>query len=283
LLGQTLANLLGARCLALTRHEADLARPSLVVESLNDAAGDLPIDLLINCAAYTRVDQAESEEGLAMVVNGLAPGVLANWCQARHIPIVHFSSDYVFSGSGTAPWREDDPPAPINSYGRTKAEGDRRIAAAAEEWLIFRPTWVYGGTGKSFFTSMLARAREQEILRIVDDQCGAPTYARHLGEAVLQGIERAQGMPVFPSGVYHLCHSGETTWYRFFLEILAAARVRGLPLAVQQVEPVTTASFGAAAQRPANSRLDTDKARRVLGLSLPGWQEGLRDCVEDWL
>lgn len=283
LIGKTMLKLLGGSNLALTRNQLDFTRPEEIQTSLDHLTNHLQVRAVINCAAYTRVDQAEQEQTLAMTINGDAPGELAAWCAVRDIPLVHFSSDYVFSGAGVRPWVEDDPVAPINIYGQSKAKGDHNISKRGKNWLIFRPTWVYGENGKSFYTSMLMKAKEQEVLRVVSDQVGAPTYAVPLCQAVLRGLDRACSMKVFPSGVYHLCHNGETNWYAFCCEIIAAARRNGMALAVKQIIPVTSESFKAPAHRPLNSRLNTDKAYQVLGIRLPDWKVGFEACVQDTL
>lgn len=281
LLGKTMVNLLGDSSLALNRQQLDLASLKNIQSSLDRIIGDRQVRAVLNCAAYTRVDQAEENESLAMTVNGEAPGELAAWCADRNIPLVHFSSDYVFSGEGEIPWREDDPTSPINVYGRSKAEGDLQVSQRGRNWLVFRPTWVYGRSGKSFFTSMIDKAKEQTLLRVVYDQVGAPTYADPLCQAVLMGLSRACSMPVFPNGIYHLCHSGETNWYEFCCMIVSAAKRSGLVLKVERIEPVTTESFMAPARRPLNSRLNTEKVYQVLGIRLPDWKIGFEACVQD--
>jgi dTDP-4-dehydrorhamnose reductase len=234
---------------------------------------------VINAAAYTQVDRAETEERLALTVNGEAPGLIAQWCAERAIPFVHFSTDYVFPGSGDRPWTEEDQPAPINAYGRTKLEGERRVAAAGGAWLIFRTSWVYDASGRNFVTTMLALGQERDTLRIVADQHGAPTYAPQLAAAVIAALDRARGMPVFPSGTYHLCNTGSTTWHGFAEAIFARAAADGMVLSVTSVEPIASASYPSPAQRPANSRLNTDKARKLLDVSMPSWQCGLARCM----
>lgn len=274
--GRALAALLGGRGAPLSRAEADLSRPgelSPLLERLHPAA-------VINAGAYTQVDRAEEDEETARRVNGEAPGMLARWCAARSIPFVHYGTDYVFPGTGDRPWTEEDPPAPLGAYGRGKLEGERQVAAAGGQWLVLRTSWVYDATGRNFLTTMLRLGREREELRVVADQHGAPTYAPQLADATLRALERALALPRFPSGVYHLCHGGETTWHGFAEAIFAGARARGMTLRVRTVEAIPSSAYPTPARRPLNSRLDTGKARETLGVTLPGWEAGLSACLD---
>jgi dTDP-4-dehydrorhamnose reductase len=273
--GRGLMAALRGRCVGLTRLQCDLAKPDELTRPLERIGPSA----VINAAAYTQVDRAETEERLARTVNGDAPGVLARWCAERAIPFVHFSTDYVFPGTGERPWTEEDSTAPVNAYGRSKLAGERLVAAAGGHWLIFRTSWVYDASGRNFVNTMLALAKERETLRVVADQHGAPTYAPQLAEAVVTALERARGMRTFPSGIYHLCNAGATTWHGFAEAIFERARDRGMALSVSGVEAIDTALYPSSAQRPANSRLNTDKARQLLGISMPGWQCGLERCV----
>lgn len=277
--GRALVELAGERCIGLDRSQLDLSQPERLascLEQWNPAA-------VINAAAYTQVDQAEKEEELARTINGEAPGVIARWCAARGIPFVHFSTDYVFAGNGERPWTEEDAVAPLNAYGRSKLEGEQQVAAAGGRYLIFRTSWVYDATGKNFVTTMLRLARERETLNVVADQHGAPTYAPQLAAATLTALEQAQSLAQFPSGIYHLCHSGETTWHGFAEAIFAAARGRGLDLKVQTVGAIPSSAYPVPAKRPENSRLNTAKAQQVLGVRLPDWHVGLSECMKHLL
>jgi dTDP-4-dehydrorhamnose reductase len=274
--GRALAEVLGVAGIALTRAQLDLldrAGALQTLERIQPAA-------VINAAAYTAVDRAETEEVLAFRVNGEAPGYLARWCRDRDIPFVHFSTDYVFSGEGARPWTEADPPAPVSVYGRSKLEGERQIAAAGGRWLIVRTSWVYDEQGGNFLTTILRLAAERETISVVNDQRGAPTYAPQLAGAVVTAFSEARNRPAFPSGIYHLCHAGETTWYEFACAIVAAARTAGRRLALRSVVPVTSAEYAAPARRPLNSRLSTAKAAGLLGVALPAWQSGLAECMQ---
>jgi len=275
-IGRALVARLAGYCVGLTRSEVDLthlSRLSSYLDQYNPSA-------VINAAAYTQVDRAETEEALALHINGEAPGILAQWCAHRGIPFVHFSTDYVFAGTGERPWTETERVAPLNAYGRTKLEGERQVAAAGGRWLIFRTSWVYDATGRNFLTTVLRLALEREELSVVHDQYGAPTYAPQLATAVLTALARAQSLAEFPSGVYHLCHAGETSWHGFATAIFEVARARGIALKVHAVKPIPTSAYPVSAKRPANSRLNTDKVRRILQVSLPDWQLGLASCME---
>jgi dTDP-4-dehydrorhamnose reductase len=275
--GGALAALLGERGVALTRAEVDLA----ALSHLAGALDRFRPAAVINGAAYTQVDAAEKERDLAMAVNGEAPGIIARWCAEREIPFVHFSTDYVFSGVGQRPWTEDDQVAPVNHYGRSKLEGERQIERAGGKYLVFRTSWVYDAAGKNFLTTMLRLGREREELSVVGDQFGAPTYARHLAEATLKALDRAEALPEFPSGVYHLCNRSETSWHGFAEAIFRAARDKGMSLKLRSLKAIPSAEYPVPARRPSNSRLNTDKALKAFGISLPEWKIGLNDCLNN--
>lgn len=273
--GGALASLLKQRCTAVDREQADFTRP----DTLADFLTSMNPAVVINGAAYTQVDQAEQERELARLINAEAPGALARWCAAHDRPFIHYSTDYVFSGAGERPWVESDSVAPLNVYGTTKQDGERRIASAGGRWMILRTSWVFDAAGKNFLNTMLRLGAEREVLRVVEDQHGAPTYAPHLAEATIRALDAALALPSFPSGIYHLCGSGETTWHGFATAIFERARLRGVPLQVKQVEAIPSSSFPTPALRPLNSRLDTSKAASVLGVRLPDWTQGLEECL----
>lgn len=273
--GRALVALLGDRCVGLDRSGADLAEPDRLPDVLDVHAPRA----VINAAAYTLVDRAESEARLAATINGEAPGVIARWCAGAGVPLVHFSTDYVFPGDGETPWSESDDVAPLNTYGATKLFGERRIAEAGGRWLVFRTSWVYDATGRNFFTTMLRLMAERRELSIVADQHGAPTYAPHLAAAAVSALRTAEAATTFPSGIYHLCNAGETTWHGFACAIRDEARAHGVALDVETIAPITSAEYPVPATRPANSRLDTSKAHQTFGLSLPDWREGLAECM----
>ncbi len=281
--GRALTTLLGPRAIALGRAQADLSRPSELIEQIEAALREraVPVNTLgavINAAAYTQVDRAESEEATALAVNAESPGLVARWCEDRGIPFVHYSTDYVFLGEGNVPWRESDATGPLSAYGRTKLEGERRVAEAGGKHLIFRTSWVYDRDGKNFLNTMLRLRAERDVLRVVADQFGAPTYAPHLAQATLAALENARGASRFPSGVYHLCGAGETTWHGFACAIFEAAERAGRHFSGPcRVEAIQTEEFPTPARRPRNSRMDCGKAARELGVRMPEWREGLRD------
>ena len=281
--GSALMNLLQDQAYGVTRAKFDLAQPETLIAQLDE----IEPAVVINAAAYTAVDQAESDAETAFTVNAASPGVIAEWCAVRDIPFVHFSTDYVFDGSGARPWQEDDAVAPLNVYGLSKLRGEQLIEQAAlsyanSRWLIFRTSWVYDAHGKNFFTTMMKLGRDRETLSVVNDQHGAPTYAPHLAEASLSALRNALRHPNFPSGIYHLAQRGETTWHEFAQTIFERARAQGVPLAVKNVEGIASKDYPTPARRPANSRLASAKAQNILNVSLPSWQEGLQACLAQW-
>ena len=274
--GSALLDLLGNRCVGLNRLEADLTQVGKLLGTLET----LKPSAVINAAAYTQVDQAEKEEKLVFQINAEAPRALAKWCAFKRIPFVHFSTDYVFDGTGTQRRSEEDPVGPLNTYGRSKLEGEDKIAIDGVDYLIFRTSWVYDSQGKNFLNTMLKLGKERESLKIVGDQFGAPTYAPDLAQATVRALENARAMARFPSGVYHLCNSGETTWYGFAEAIFKEARERGLELKVRTVEAIPAESYPTPAKRPGNSRLSTRKIADVLGIEMPSWEDALGRCMD---
>jgi dTDP-4-dehydrorhamnose reductase len=277
--GRALVSLLGARGIGLSRPTADLEHPEELLVSLEEHLAYHKVQAVINAAAYTQVDKAEEERDAAMRINGEAPALLARWCAAREIPFIHYSTDYVFPGTGSRPWMEDDDTAPLNVYGQSKLAGEQGIAAAGGQYLIFRTSWVYDAVGKNFLKTMLRLGRDRDKLSVVADQHGAPTYAPQLAQATLAALGHAQSEEQFPGGIYHLCNGGETTWHGFAQSIFDAARSRGWNLKVQSIEAVPSSAYPTPAKRPMNSRLSNDKAQHVLGVKLPHWQDGLDACL----
>lgn len=273
--GRALIALLGQGGIGLSRAEANLAEP----ESLVPLLDKIRPSAIFNAAAYTAVDLAEKEEALALRVNGEAPGVIARWCAKNGIPLVHYSTDYVFSGEGTQPWKEEDRVAPQNAYGRSKLEGEKQIIESGADALIFRTSWVYDSEGKNFFNTMLRLGRERDHLGVVADQWGAPTYAPHLAQASVEALRASFDLSEFPSGIYHLCHTGETNWHGFALSIFELARKGGLELKVSAVEAIPTSTYPTPAKRPLNSRLNLEKIKKVFSIELPDWKTGLEECM----
>ena len=241
-------------------------------------------DVIVNAAAHTAVDRAESEPDLAHTLNALAPGVLADEAQRLGAWLVHYSTDYVFDGSGDKPWTEKDTPAPLSVYGRSKLEGEQRIQASGAKHLIFRTSWVYAARGGNFAKTMLRLAQERDRLTVINDQFGAPTGAELLADVTAQAVRSvlsssSTSSPESPSlqGIYHLAASGETTWHAYAQHVVdkAALLKPSLQIKAQEIAAVPTSAFPTPAVRPHNSRLDTRKLQAAFGLTLPPWQHGV--------
>jgi dTDP-4-dehydrorhamnose reductase len=230
-------------------------------------------NVIVNAGAYTAVDRAESERELAMQINGVAPGILAEEAKRAAAFLVHYSTDYVFDGRKTAPYTEEDSPNPLNVYGKTKHKGELAVAAVGCRYLTLRTSWVYASRGQNFLLKILRLASTQSQLRVVNDQHGAPTWAREIALNTLQLL----GRPEVPMGLYHLTAAGETTWYGFAGEILRLAEKAGM------VQPISTAEYATPAVRPANSLLSNAKLYRASGVSLPDWSVSLAACLSDML
>jgi dTDP-4-dehydrorhamnose reductase len=260
----------------------DFARPDLLADALNRIAPQL----VINPAAYTAVDQAEDALDTATAVNATAPGVIARWAAARDVPLIHFSTDYVFSGVGVRPWREDDEPQPLSAYGATKLAGDHQIQAAGGCHLILRTSWVYAAQGKNFLGTIARLARERKELRIVADQIGAPTSVALLADAVTDivadGIDHLRKRCAEANGLVHLTASGETSWHGFACAIIDGLRARGITLAVEQLVPIRTEEYPTRAKRPHNSRLDLSRWRKVFGQTPPHWETALAPVLDEF-
>jgi dTDP-4-dehydrorhamnose reductase len=235
-------------------------------------------DVVVNAAAYTAVDKAETEEAIADAVNAQGAENVARMCAAISIPLIHLSTDYVFDGTKEGAYLEGDASEPINSYGRSKLEGERRVAIACEQHLILRTAWVHSPWGANFVKAMLRLASEHSVIRVVDDQSGSPTYAPHLAGLVLALARRVAADPAgVPWGIYHAAGAGETSRFGLASEIFRAAAKHGLPAA--EVLAIKSADYPTPARRPANSRLNCEKLRRAFGLELPGWRAGVEDGV----
>lgn len=259
------------------RSQADFEAGALLKNTLASVPSD--VVAVVNAAAFTQVDLAESERDRAYRVNALAPMSIAEWAKSRDIPFVHFSTDYVYDGTGSAPHRETDPIKPLNTYGKSKAEGDLAIERTGGRFAILRTSWIFDSKGRNFPRTILRLAETQDTLRVVNDQWGSPTYAADLAGVVQEILSRGTTQKAFPSGVYHACSQGETHWFGLAQAVLALASEAGRLPKMPQVMPVSSADFPTAAKRPANSRLDTTKIREVFGLTLPPWEEALRRCL----
>jgi dTDP-4-dehydrorhamnose reductase len=236
--------------------------------------------VIINAAAYTAVDKAESESELAMKINGVAPGILAEEAKKIGALLAHYSTDYIFDGTKTDPYVETDAPNPLGSYGRSKLAGDQAIIAASGAHLIFRLCWVYGGRGQNFMLTMMRLAREREKLRVVSDQVGCPTWSRMIAETTtlaLKQVLAASDLAAF-SGVYHLASSGTTSWHGFAEAIINLMPAEGKKCT--QVEPITSAEYPTPTKRPAYSVLRCDKLERIFRLRLPNWHDSLKDVLD---
>ena len=250
----------------------DMAQPQQLAALLDACAPTV----IVNAAAHTAVDQAEREPELAHAVNALAVAELARWAAAHGAWLVHYSSDYVFDGSGTQPRREDAPCAPLSAYGRSKRAGEEAIVASGCQHLVFRTSWVYAARGGNFAKTMLRLAQERERLTVIDDQHGAPTGADLIADVSAHALRTATARPEL-AGLYHLVAAGETSWHGYAQHAIAHARALRPTLGwrVQEIAPVPTSAFPTPAQRPHNSRLDTRKLQQAFGLTLPPWQHGV--------
>ncbi len=245
--------------------------------------------VIVNAAAYTAVDQAEREPDRAHALNALAPALLAREAAALNAWLIHYSTDYVFDGRGDRAWREDDAPAPLSVYGRTKLEGEQAIAASGCRHLILRTSWVHGARGGNFAKTMLRLAAEREELRVIDDQIGAPTGADLLADVTAHAIRHAlppmRRNDLTQPGIYHVAAAGETSWHGYARFVLQQARAAGRPLKAGpgQVRPIPTSAYPTPARRPHNSRLDTTLLRNTFGLSLPHWETGVARMLDEIL
>ncbi len=240
--------------------------------------------LIVNAAAHTAVDKAEAEPELVHAINAAAVGTMARAAVARKAWLVHYSTDYVFDGSGSAPWTEDAPTAPLSVYGRSKAESERLIRESGCRHLIFRTSWVFGARGDNFAKIMLRLARTRDAINVIDDQVGAPTGAELLADITAHAFRIAAARPEL-SGTYHLVAAGETSWHGYARYVIDFARARGeaLRVAPEGVNAIRTSAYPQAATRPKNSRLDTKKLREAFDLSLPTWQAGVDRMLNEVL
>lgn len=236
-------------------------------------------DLILNPGAYTAVDKAESESDLARAVNAAAVEIMAKWARAHNATMIHYSTDYVFDGSGTTPWRETDPTGPVSIYGQTKLEGEQAMLAAGTRGAIFRTSWVYSDEGHNFIKTMLRLGAERDELRVVADQIGVPTSAHFLARMTLLALGHANGLTA-PAGVYHLVPRGELSWHHFAEYILAHARAAGRAIKAQRVIPITTADYPTPARRPLNSRLDCTKFSHRFDTEIPDWRDGADPVID---
>lgn len=262
--------------IALGRPDLDLARP----ESLAAGVARARPDIVVNAAAYTMVDKAETEEALATTINGAAAGALAVASAQLGVPVVQISTDYVFDGTKSTPYVESDPLAPLNAYGRSKLAGERAVAAANPRHAILRTSWVYDGEGRNFLKTMLRLAETRDEIGVVADQIGAPSYAPDIAEAAVAVARHlvADG-DARRAGVFHMSGAGETSWAGFAQEIFRLSAEAGGPSAV--VRAIATADYPTPALRPVNSRLNCDRLAATHGARLPDWRDALRRCMRE--
>lgn len=265
----------------------DLGQPECLAATIRQ----LRPDVIVNAAAYTAVDKAESEPEQARLINAHAPEVLAREAEALGSWLIHYSTDYVFNGSGKESWQETDATAPLNVYGQTKLEGELRVQAACTRHLIFRTSWVYAAHGSNFAKTMLKLAQERERLTVINDQWGAPTGAELIASMTATAIQKVTAKDSLKAnqdalaGVYHLVAGGETHWHAYASHVISQAKALrpDMPWAVQEIAPVPSTAFVTAAQRPHNSRLDTHKLQAAFGISLPDWQQGVDSMLAEIL
>jgi dTDP-4-dehydrorhamnose reductase len=280
-LQRSLASL--GQMIALDRHPVDGLSGDLAnLESLRATIRQLKPDVIVNAAAYTAVDKAESETELADRVNSLATGVLAKEAAASGAWLIHYSTDYVFNGQGTTPWRESDSVAPVNHYGASKLAGEQAIIASGCKHLIFRTSWVYGARGNNFAKTMLRLAKDREVLSVIADQIGAPTGADLIADVTALAIRQVLQRPQL-AGLYHLAASGEVSWHGYASHVIAFAQDGGETLAVTTINPIDTTAYPTPARRPLNSRLNTQKLRDNFSLHLPDWQSGVTRMLREVL
>jgi dTDP-4-dehydrorhamnose reductase len=253
----------------LGRDKADLTRPAEIAKAILEAP---QLDLVVNAAAYTAVDKAEEEEALAYRINAEAVEAMAKACAARGVPLIHVSTDYVYDGTKSAPYREDDATHPMNAYGRTKLAGEEMIREHQPAHVILRTSWIYSGHGRNFLKTMLRLGAERDEVRVVADQHGAPTAAGDLAGAILV-IAKKLKTPSPAFGTFHYANGGETNWCGFAQEIFRQAQSRARAI------PISAADYPTPARRPANSRLDTGKISRTFAIHPPAWQSSLAAVI----
>jgi dTDP-4-dehydrorhamnose reductase len=265
---------------ALGSADADFRSP----EALSNIVEQARPELVVNAAAFTAVDKAEADHEAAHLVNSVSPGVLARAVRARGALLVHYSTDYVFDGSGDAPRDEDAPTGPLNVYGATKLEGEQRIAFEGVRALVFRTSWVYATRGGNFAKTMLRLAGERERLTVVADQVGAPTGADLIADVTVHAVRAALADPA-SCGLYHLAATGEASWHGYARFVLEQAEALTVPLKAgpAQVEPVPSSAYPVPARRPLNSRLDTRRLQAKFGLTLPDWRTGVARMLRETL
>jgi dTDP-4-dehydrorhamnose reductase len=269
--------------IALDRHAVDgLCGDLADLDALRATIRKVKPDVIVNAAAYTAVDKAESETELADRVNAQASGVMAEEAVSLGAWLIHYSTDYVFSGQGSKAWEETDPVAPVNHYGASKLAGEQAITASGCKHLIFRTSWVYGARGNNFAKTMLRLAKDRETLSVIADQIGAPTGADLIADVTALTLQQILHRPEL-SGLYHLAASGEVSWHGYASHVIEFAKANGEQLAVMAIDPIETTAYPTPARRPLNSRLNTQKLRDNFSLHLPDWQSGVTRMLREVL
>lgn len=274
--------------IGVSTHTTPLAMDLANPDSIRTVLREVKPALIVNAAAYTAVDKAESEPDYAMAVNATGPGILAEEAKRLGAPLIHYSTDYVFDGRKPGPYSEDDIPNPVNVYGKTKLAGERAIQAVGGHYMIFRTSWVYGARGKNFLLTMLRLSNERSELRVVDDQVGAPTWSRFIAQATAAAVARETGAGPgsimlrlsAENGCYHLAAAGATSWYGFARKIFDLT-ARWPDARSPRLVPIPTRDYPLPAQRPVNSRLDGSKLTQVLRLRCPSWERLLCLCMDE--
>ncbi len=267
--------------IALDVHSKDYCGDFSNPEGVAETVRQIKPDVIVNAAAHTAVDKAESEPELAQLLNATSVEAIAKEAQKLGAWVIHFSTDYVFPGNGNTPWLETDATAPLNVYGETKLAGEKALSENCVRHLIFRTSWVYAGKGNNFARTMLRLAKERTELSVINDQFGAPTGAELLADCTAHAIRVALEKPEV-AGTYHLVAAGTTSWYDYASFVFDEARKAGMNLALTQLHKVPTSAYPTPAQRPANSRLNTSKFQKQFNLVLPEWEEGVKRILAEW-
>jgi len=266
--------------MVVDRHSSDYCGDFENPQGIAETVRKLKPAVIVNATAYTAVDKAESEQDKARLVNATSIEALAQAAEEIGAWLVHYSTDYVFNGSGEHPWREEDATAPLNVYGQTKLEGEQAIVRNMTKYLIFRTSWVYAARGNNFAKTMIRLATDREVMTVINDQFGAPTGADLIADCTAHAIRIALDKPQV-SGLYHLIASGTTTWFDYAGKVIEQARRKGIKLNVKNINPVESDAFPTPAKRPSNSRMDTSKFTNTFALSLPAWETGVNRLIDE--
>lgn len=275
--GNALSDLLLDKAILLSKSQFDVSMISQLEDKLTPYRSK--IRAIINAAAFTNTDLAEENKNYVKLVNAIGPYTIAYWCFRNNVPLIHYSTDYVFSGMGNNEWKEDDPIEPINYYGSSKAHGDQLISSIKGRWLIFRTSWVFSLYGKNLLTKIIDEARVKNEITAISDSSSNPTYANDLAEATIEGFEYAERLDIFPSGIYHITNKGSTTRFEFAKRVIALSKELHIDLKCNKIIPVKTQDTYKV-PRPLNSRLNTEKIRKVLRIEMPHWETSLHECMK---